>query len=199
MLARHVSTSAHPHISPFAAVNAGAGSLAFISLNDGSSFDCVQVRPPARSPVRCCRRLTLPSRTAALARGGHTRLLLRPTTALPPLQIVAEASKTAGFPAIATSGGTGASFRVTGTVVRSPAKGQAIEVTAAEVEVLGTADASTYPLAKKKHSLEFLRVSRAGRGARCVCVCVCVFDRGACTPAWMNALSAYDARCSSRR
>lgn len=53
--------------------------------------------------------------------------------------------------------GVGSSLRVEGTVVESPAKGQAIEVKALKIRVLGLADAASYPLAKKKHSLEFLR------------------------------------------
>ena len=51
---------------------------------------------------------------------------------------------------------TGASVRVEGNLVASPAAGQKWEVRATRVELLGTADA-TYPLQKKGHSLEFLR------------------------------------------
>lgn len=59
---------------------AGAGALAFVALNDGSTFDS--------------------------------------------LQVVCEKGKTEGFESVLTSGGTHASFRVVGTVVKSPAKGQ---------------------------------------------------------------------------
>ena len=52
---------------------------------------------------------------------------------------------------------TGSCIRVTGTLVESPASGQPVEVHAKEIEVYGTADADTYPLQKKGHSLEFLR------------------------------------------
>jgi len=52
---------------------------------------------------------------------------------------------------------TGSCIRVTGTLVESPASGQPVEVHAKEIEVYGTADAETYPLQKKGHSLEFLR------------------------------------------
>jgi len=51
---------------------------------------------------------------------------------------------------------TGASVRVEGDLVESPASGQAFEIIATSIVVHGTAD-STYPLQKKRHSLEFLR------------------------------------------
>ena len=52
---------------------------------------------------------------------------------------------------------TGSSIAATGTLVESPAKGQAVELKAASIELYGTADATTYPLQKKGHTLEFLR------------------------------------------
>ena len=52
--------------------------------------------------------------------------------------------------------GAGWSIRVVGIVKKSPSEGQPTEVIATEVEVYGEAD-STYPLQKKRHSLEFLR------------------------------------------
>jgi len=52
---------------------------------------------------------------------------------------------------------TGASLNVTGTLVQSMGKGQTVEIHANEIELYGTADAETYPLQKKGHSLEFLR------------------------------------------
>jgi asparaginyl-tRNA synthetase len=52
---------------------------------------------------------------------------------------------------------TGACISVTGTLVESPGSGQAVEIHAREIEVYGSADADTYPLQKKGHTLEFLR------------------------------------------
>lgn len=52
---------------------------------------------------------------------------------------------------------TGASVFVRGLLVKSPAKGQQVEISATEITVLGHADADTYPLQKKRHSNEFLR------------------------------------------
>lgn len=74
------------------------------------------------------------------------------------IQAVAEKGKTEGFDSVGKSGGTGSSIKVVGQVVKSPAKGQAIEILATSVSVLGSvADPATYPLAKKKHGLETLR------------------------------------------
>ncbi len=52
---------------------------------------------------------------------------------------------------------TGASLKVTGTVVASQGKGQTVELKATSLEILGDSDAEKYPLQPKKHSLEFLR------------------------------------------
>ena len=52
---------------------------------------------------------------------------------------------------------TGAAIKATGEVIASQGKGQAIEIKASEVEILGVCDAEVYPLQPKKHSLEFLR------------------------------------------
>ena len=52
---------------------------------------------------------------------------------------------------------TGCSISVLGTVADSPGKGQRYEVQARSLQVLGMADPETYPLQKKRHTLEFLR------------------------------------------
>lgn len=53
---------------------------------------------------------------------------------------------------------TGCSVEVTGTVVESPASGQAFELAATAVKVVGwVEDADTYPMAKTRHSIEYLR------------------------------------------
>lgn len=52
---------------------------------------------------------------------------------------------------------TGCSLRIQGQLVASPAKGQAVEVQADSIAVIGWADSETYPLQKKRHSFEFLR------------------------------------------
>ncbi|HEY4965295.1 MAG TPA: OB-fold nucleic acid binding domain-containing protein, partial [Puia sp.] len=52
---------------------------------------------------------------------------------------------------------TGTSIRAVGKLVKSPAKGQQVELKAEIVEILGISDADKFPLQPKKHSLEFLR------------------------------------------
>jgi asparaginyl-tRNA synthetase len=52
---------------------------------------------------------------------------------------------------------TGASVAIDGEVKASPAKGQATEVLASRVELVGDAPAETYALQKKGHTFEFLR------------------------------------------
>lgn len=52
---------------------------------------------------------------------------------------------------------TGACLNVTGKLVQSEGKGQSVELQAEAIEIYGTADANTYPLQKKGHSMEFLR------------------------------------------
>ena len=52
---------------------------------------------------------------------------------------------------------TGTSVSIIGKVVESPAKGQAFEIHAEEVRVIGVSSGDLYPLQKKGHTLEFLR------------------------------------------
>ncbi|MBC0854303.1 asparagine--tRNA ligase [Pantoea stewartii] len=53
---------------------------------------------------------------------------------------------------------TGCSVIVTGTVVASPGQGQAFEIQATKLEVVGwVEDPDSYPMAAKRHSIEYLR------------------------------------------
>lgn len=52
---------------------------------------------------------------------------------------------------------TGSCISANGKLVESVGQGQNVEIQATEIHVYGTADAETYPLQKKGHSLEFLR------------------------------------------
>ncbi len=53
---------------------------------------------------------------------------------------------------------TGCAVEVEGILVESPGKGQAFEIQATSVKVLGyVEDPDTYPMAAKRHSIEFLR------------------------------------------
>ena len=52
---------------------------------------------------------------------------------------------------------TGVSISVQGTIVESPAEGQALELHAKQVSIISKCDPETYPLQKKRHTFEFLR------------------------------------------
>ena len=52
---------------------------------------------------------------------------------------------------------TGAAIEVKGQVVESQGKGQAVEVQATTINILGDSNPEEYPIQPKKHSLEFLR------------------------------------------
>jgi asparaginyl-tRNA synthetase len=52
---------------------------------------------------------------------------------------------------------TGSCIAVTGTLVESQGQGQNVEIKAETIEIYGKADALSYPLQKKGHSMEFLR------------------------------------------
>jgi asparaginyl-tRNA synthetase len=52
---------------------------------------------------------------------------------------------------------TGSCIAVTGTLVESQGQGQNVEIKAETIEIYGKADAISYPLQKKGHSMEFLR------------------------------------------
>jgi asparaginyl-tRNA synthetase len=71
------------------------------------------------------------------------------------LQVVAEAEKFSEETLKDVT--TGAAVAITGQLVESQGKGQAYEIMATSIEVVGKADPETYPLQKKAHSLEFLR------------------------------------------
>jgi aspartyl/asparaginyl-tRNA synthetase len=83
------------------------------------------------------------------------------------LQITCEAGATEGFEESKKSGGTGASFQITGVIIESPSSGQAVELKASESKLLGavyggdvegkTIGGMLYPMAKKAHTLEHMR------------------------------------------
>jgi asparaginyl-tRNA synthetase len=52
---------------------------------------------------------------------------------------------------------TGACIAVTGKLVESHGQEQKVEISASEITLYGKADAETYPLQKKGHSMEFMR------------------------------------------
>jgi len=86
-----------------------------------------------------------------------TFVVLNDGSTIKTLQAVVPAECEAVDPAVDPAVATGASVEVEGTLVESPGKGQRFELKAERVVLLGPADAETYPLQKKGHSLEFLR------------------------------------------
>ncbi|MFZ2781770.1 MAG: asparagine--tRNA ligase [Rectinemataceae bacterium] len=73
------------------------------------------------------------------------------------LQCVYSADTMENIAAELARAGTGASVRIEGTLVPSPASGQKAEIAAVSLTVIGEAPADSYPLQKKAHSMEFLR------------------------------------------
>ncbi len=88
--------------------------------------------------------------------GGFSFLEVNDGSCLANLQIIADKGLE-NYEAEIKKLTTGCSVEITGLLQASPAKGQAVELQAGEVRVLGWADPETYPLQKKRHSFEFLR------------------------------------------
>jgi len=95
-------------------------------------------------------------RTRRDSKGGFSFIELNDGSSQGNVQIVAPA-ELPNYEAVVKHLRTGASVAIEGEVKASPAKGQPTEVHATKVELLGDADAETYPLQKKGHSFEFLR------------------------------------------
>ncbi|QDV45454.1 Asparagine--tRNA ligase [Stieleria neptunia] len=95
-------------------------------------------------------------RTRRDSKGGFSFIEINDGSSLGNLQVVApaELDNYAGEIQRLTAG---CSVVVRGELQASPAKGQATELHASAVRVLGWADPETYPLQKKRHSFEKLR------------------------------------------
>ena len=88
---------------------------------------------------------------------GLSFVVLNDGSSMANLQIVATEADTADYAELLPELTTGTGVAVVGEVVESQGKGQAIEVLAQLIQVLGAADPETYPLQKKGHSMEFMR------------------------------------------
>jgi asparaginyl-tRNA synthetase len=95
-------------------------------------------------------------RTRRDSKQGFSFVELNDGSCMASLQIVIDAD-VPGYEETIKQVTTGASIRVTGELKESPGKGQRIEMQATTLELVGVADAETYPLQKKRHSFEFLR------------------------------------------
>jgi asparaginyl-tRNA synthetase len=97
------------------------------------------------------------NRRDSKAGGGLCFFTVHDGSCFDPIQVVARASL-ANFESEVAHLTTGCSVEVTGTLVESKGKGQAVEVQAEAVRVLGwVGDPETYPVAPKQHSFEYLR------------------------------------------
>jgi len=94
-------------------------------------------------------------RTRRDSKGGFSFIELNDGSCLANLQIVAD-GKLANYQSEILRVSPGASLRVDGTVQQSQGKGQAIELHAESIDVIGFSEAD-YPLQKKQHGFEFLR------------------------------------------
>ena len=95
-------------------------------------------------------------RTLRTSKGGFSFLSVNDGSCMACIQVVAD-KDLPNYDAEIVHLTAGCSVIVTGEVKASPAKGQAVEIHAAEVRVIGTADAEHYPIQPKRHTFEFLR------------------------------------------
>ena len=90
------------------------------------------------------------------SKGGFSFIAVNDGSCFADLQVVADQAL-ANYEAI-TELGAGCAVEVVGTVAESPGRGQDRELQATEVHVVGVVeDPETYPIAKKRHSFEYLR------------------------------------------
>jgi len=95
-------------------------------------------------------------RTRRDSKGGFSFIELNDGSCQGNVQVVA-AGELPNYESVIKHLPTGASVVIEGEVKASPAKGQATEVHASKVELIGNADPESYPLQKKGHTFEFLR------------------------------------------
>jgi asparaginyl-tRNA synthetase len=95
-------------------------------------------------------------RTRRDSKAGISFIELNDGSCLKSVQIIAEHNHQ-DYQEILSDITTGSSLQVEGTVKPSPGKGQPIEIHASRIALYGRSDPLTYPLQKKRHSLEFLR------------------------------------------
>lgn len=95
-------------------------------------------------------------RTRRDSKAGLSFLEVNDGSCLGNLQVIAPATLP-NYQTVVQHLHTGASLWVEGVIQASPAKGQATELHARQVELIGDADPAVYPLQKKNHTYEFLR------------------------------------------
>jgi asparaginyl-tRNA synthetase len=95
-------------------------------------------------------------RTRRDSKGGFSFLEINDGSCFGNVQVIAD-GKLPNYQGEILHLGVGSSVRVEGEIKASPAKGQATEIQAETISVIGKADPDSYPLQKKQHTFEFLR------------------------------------------
>lgn len=96
-------------------------------------------------------------RTRRDSKAGFSFLTVSDGSCFDPIQVVAR-GELDNYTSEVQKLGSGCSVRCTGELVESRGRGQAFEIQAESVEVLGwVEDPDTYPIQPKRHSFEFLR------------------------------------------
>jgi len=96
-------------------------------------------------------------RTRRDSKGGFSFLEVNDGSCMRNVQVIADSSLP-NFESDVQRLITGCSVRIEGELRESPAKGQPVEVLAKNLEVVGwVEDPDSYPLQKKRHSMEFMR------------------------------------------
>ncbi len=96
-------------------------------------------------------------RTRRDSKAGLSFIHLHDGSGFEPIQVVAPATLP-NYAAEILHLTAGCAIRATGPLVQSQGKGQAVEMQANQIEIVGMVeDAETYPIAQKKHTLEYLR------------------------------------------
>ena len=94
-------------------------------------------------------------RTKRESKGGFSFLEINDGSSLSNIQIIAD-NTLSNYEDVIRKLTTGCSLTVTGILHPSPGKGQLVELHAESINVVGQAD-SSFPIQKKRHSLEYLR------------------------------------------
>ena len=96
-------------------------------------------------------------RTKRDSKAGFSFLAINDGSSFDSIQVIADQSLP-NYQSEVLDLSTGCAVTVNGRLVASQGKGQSVEIQASEIEVLGTIeDPETYPIAKKRHSFEYLR------------------------------------------
>lgn len=91
------------------------------------------------------------------SKGGFSFVEVYDGSCFQSIQVIADSSLS-NYESEILKLGAGCSVVATGELVESQGKGQKVEVTATSIEVLGWVDdPETYPIAKKRHTFEYLR------------------------------------------